>query len=39
MGIAVGNWKAVEMGVGSSETVEAVEAEAAGWGTGTEAAG
>ena len=39
MGIAVGNWKAVEMGVGSSEMVEAAEAEAACWGTGTGAVG
>ena len=39
MGAAVGNWKAIEMGVGNSETGEVVEAEAAGWQTGTEVAG
>ena len=39
MGAAVGNWKAMETGVENSETGEAVKAEAAGWQTGTEAAG
>ena len=40
MGAAVGNWEAMETGVGNSETVEAAEAEAeaAGWRTGTEVA-
>ena len=38
MWAAVGEWEAVIAAAGS-ETVGAAEAEAAGWGTGTEAAG